>query len=391
MTHLFIGAGQAGGALAYSVFKYKNIRLIAQPLAINSTARDLANVRKIIRRDKWLGISDQWGIVSGKERKSVFEERVAIGFGKDPVKASEVIEKHYESLLRALEKPVKVLMAKRKGGDKAGHTPFSLIFTGFGGGTGCGIAPYIAKALKELSKGEMTVFVIGVLPAVGDKLEAWNARYGINKLRDFADSFILVDNQRIANRPDFVPLYGHYNDYIAAGITDLIMGTLLERIDPSKYPFNPPVIEIKDIKTATSFEGEPGFTAFARVSDISRSLFQYFIPAGAHKGIDTLTMCRKAVAKTTIADIDVMETEKNLAVLRVPPYYLQKEERLDIKSVKNFMLEHSKMDESHFGVSLTKRNLVSLTALFTYKYDELERLKEIEKLAGEYRGRSKSQ
>lgn len=392
MAHLFIGAGQAGGALVDAIFKFKNIRLIAQPLAINSTARDLANLSNI-KRENWLGISEKVGIISGKERKAVFEERVTIGFGKNPVRASEVIEKHYEPLLKVLEESVKVEMsgAKSQEKQKEEHIPFSLIFTGFGGGTGCGISPYIAKALKELSGGLMKVVIIGVLPAARDKLEAWNARYGINKLKEFADSFIIVDNQRIAYRPDFVTLYERYNDYIAAGITDLIMGTLLEKIDPSKYHFSIPVIEIKDIITATSFDGEPGFAALARTSDISRSLFKYFVPIGAHKEIDTLTLCRKAVEKLTAADIDPVEAQKNLALIRVHPYYLQEEKRLDLKSVVDFMRDHSKMDERHFGVSLTRRNLVSLTTLFTYKYDGLKRLKEIDKLAEQYKGRGESQ
>lgn len=392
MANLFIGAGQAGGALVDSIFKFKNIGLIAQPLAINSTARDLANLSNI-RREDWLGISEKVGIISGKERKAVFEERVTIGFGKNPVRASEVIEEHYESILSALEKLVKIEITKTKSQEekKEEYIPFSLIFTGLGGGTGCGISPYIAKALKELSKGGMKVIIIGVLPAAGDKLEAWNTWYGINKLKEFADSFILVDNQRIAYRPDFVSLYEPYNDYIAAGITDLIMGTLLEKIDPSKYTFGLPVIEIKDIITATSFDGEPGFAALARTSNISRSLFKYFIPIGAHKEIDTLTMCRIAVEKLTIADVDPAEAQKNLAVIRVHPYYLQEEKRLDLKNIVDFMRDHSKMDEYHLGVSLTRRNLVSLATLFTYKYDELERLKEIEKHAEEYKGRGESQ
>ncbi len=392
MANLFIGAGQAGGALVDSIFKFKNIGLIAQPLAINSTARDLANLSNI-KRENWLGISEKVGIISGKERKSVFEERVTIGFGKNPVWASEVIEEHYESLLKALEDFVKVEMpgAQSQEKQKEEHIPFSLIFTGFGGGTGCGISPYIAKALKELSEGLMRVLIIGVLPAAGDKLEAWNAKYGINKLKEFADSFILVDNQRIAYRPDFVTLYEHYNNYIAAGITDLIMGTLLEKIDPSKYSFSPPVIEIKDIIAATSFDGKPGFAALARASNITRNLFKYFVPIGAHKEIDTLTLCRKAVEKLTVADVDPVEAQKNLALIRVHPYYLQEEKRLDLKSVMDFMFDRSKMDEHYFGVSLTRRNLFSLTTLFTYKYDELERLKEIDKLAGEYKGRGKSQ
>lgn len=397
MAYQFIGIGQAGCSLLDSVFTFKNIQLLGSPTAINSTAKDLANLKNV-KKDKWLGISADEGIVKGNERGKVFEEIVTGGFGKDPVRCSEVFEEHYDSLVSALEAKMKgdvgeerskKLNLKKGLSEEVEETPvsFSMLFLSFGGGTGCGAAPYVAKALKELSNENIRIIVIGVLPTADQMLEAWNTRYGINELKKYVDTFILVDNQRIAYRADYETLYPLYNDYIAASIADLTAGVLLEKINPSEYEINPPIVDMNDVITATSLSGEPCFATLGRTSMMSRSLPSYFIPVGGYREIDTLTLCRLTVEKLTVANVELTRTLKNLALLKVPVYYLKKEGRLDVKQVEDFMLERSVLGESHLGISLTKRNLVSLITLFTHKYDELSRLRQIEQFAEEYERR----
>lgn len=455
MAYLFVGAGQAGSAILDSVFKFRNMSLIANPLAINSTAKDLSNLRQI-KKVNWLGISEKEGIIEGTVRG--FEEKVTGGFGKNPVRAAEVIEAHYSSLLDALKKRIaietmvetkeKKKSKKEKGGKKIPKsesavtvteikcpschaivastekicphcgaelqavkhesviseelvTPFAFIFLGLGGGTGCGISSFIARALKELTEQKIRIIAVAILPGakealdVGGEIEygdrqSWNATFGINKLYDYVDSFILVDNQKIAYRPDFESLYPKYNEYIATSIADLTAGVLLENVDPSKYDFNPPVIDMNDIITATSFDiggrnPEPGFAVLGRSSVMSRGLFQYFIPVGGHKKIDTLTLSRITAEKLTVSNINLESAHKNLALIRVPPYYLKSEKnRIDTKYIEEFMLSNSKLHECHLGISLTKRNLISLTTLFTYKKEDLDRIREIADLAEKY-------
>ena len=468
MAYLFVGAGQAGAALLDSVFKFGNMNLIANPLAINSTAKDLSNLRQI-KKVNWLGISEKEGIIEGTV--SGFEEKVTGGFGKNPVRAAEVMEAHYSSLLEALKKRITI---EKKGETKVGKkgkkgkktvkrrepavtevteiecpschaivastdktcphcsaelqvegaeeereaevvsmiseelvTPFAFIFLGLGGGTGCGISPFIAKALKELTEQKMKIIAVAILPAAREALDvegeieygdrqSWNANFGIDRLKDYVDSFIFVDNQKLAYRTDFESLYPKYNDYIATSIADLTAGVLLEHMDPSKYDFNPPVIDINDIITATSFDiggknPEPGFAVLGRTSVMSRGLLQYFIPVGGHKKIDTLTISRITAEKLTVANINVGAAHKNLALIRVPPYYLKSEKnRIDTRYVEEFMLSNSRLHECHLGISLTKRNLVSLTTLFTYKQEDLDRVKEITDLAKKYEEESGS-
>ena len=403
MAYQFVGIGQAGCSILDSVFTFKNIRLIGTPTAINSTAKDLATLKEV-KKNSWLGISTEQGIIKGEEKGKVFEEQVTGGFGKDPVRCSEVLEEHYDALLNALherqrsggeaESGKRRLGKKGEAEDRGGpstveetHVPFAMLFLSFGGGTGCGAAPYVARALKELSHGSVRIIVVGVLPAADQMLEAWNTRYGIQKLTEYADSFILVDNQRIAYRADYEALYPQYNDYVATSIADLTAGVLLEKIDPSQYEINPPVIDMNDVITATSLDGEPCFATLGRTGVLSRSLPSYFLPVGGYKEIDTLSLCRLAVEKLTVTNVDLTRTLKNLALLKVPIYYLRKEGRLEVKQVEDFMLERSGLGESHLGISLTKRNVVSLITLFTHRYDELTRLREINQHAEEYERR----
>ncbi len=407
MAYLFLGAGQAGSAILDSVFKFGNMSLIANPLAINSTAKDLSNLRQI-KRENWLGISEKMGIIEGTV--SGFEEKVTGGFGKNPVRAAEVLETHYSSLLGTLKKRItvetKVETKERIMIDEELVAPFAFIFLGLGGGTGCGISPLIAKALKELSEQKMRIIAVAILPAAREALDvegvieygdrqSWNANYGIDGLKEYVDSSILVDNQKLAYRTEFESLYPQYNDYIATSIADLTAGILLENMDPSKYNLNPPVIDINDIITATSFDTggknpEQGFAVLGRASMMSRGLLQYFIPLGGHKKIDTLALSRVTAEKRTVANVNLANAYKNLALIRVPPYYLESEEnRIDTKYIEDFMLSNSKLHECHLGISLTKRNLVSLTTLFTYRHDDLDRIREIADLAKKYEEESR--
>lgn len=398
MAYLFIGAGQAGGALVDSVFKYKNMHLLAKPLAINSTAKDLINLKNIDKKD-WIGISENSGLIKGTTIG--FEERVAGGFGKNPIKAGEAIQSYYKELKE-------ILQNRMQDGIKQ-KTPFVFIFLGLGGGTGSGISPFIAKAIKYISN-KVKIIAVVVLPAhrkkniasknkkdldkdeSGDR-QSWNAFYTLNRLKKYVDSFILVDNHRLAYLANLESYFPRYNDYIAASIVDLVAGVLLEKIDPSKYNIGMPVIDINDIITATSFDikgekVEPGYAVLGRASELTKSLAGYFFPFFGYKKIDTLMLLQVAIEKLSVADFSIGACEKNLALLRVPAFYLKHSKKgADLKSIEQAMLQYSKMNESHIGVSLTKRNIASLTILYTFKFEDLKRLRMIEELAHDFEER----
>lgn len=399
MAYLTIGVGQAGCALLDSLFKYKHMKLIADPIAINSTAKDLHNLQNIKRED-WYGISESKGLILGNT--AGFEEDVVGGFGKNPVSANNVIESHYQSVLDLLE--TKFAEGSEKEATKQ-DIHFAFLFFGLGGGTGCGTAPYIAKALDDFTDNKVNIISVGVLPPTrrnvvqsetdGSDRQAWNAIYGLSRIRNTTDAFILVDNQRIAFESNMESLYNSYNDYVATGISDLISGLLLEQIDPANYPdINPPVIDMQDIMTALSFDHkgkgrETGFAAIGRAAMTTRDMLHYIVPVGGHKSIDTLALAKLAAKKQSLSNIDANDCEKNLALIRAPPVYLEKSDiRINTRGIEEYMVKNSRLNECHLGVALTKRNLVSLTTLYTYQYENIPRIKELQGLAEKYEEKS---
>ncbi len=409
-----IGSGQAGGAIVDSLFKYKYMNLIADPILINSTAKDLHNIKNIPDRNNWYGISETHGLVSGKTQG--FEEKVVGGFGKNPVRANDVLEQHYQSILDMFDERFKRETPRKTGNaeteeiDEKADIPFAFLFFGLGGGTGCGISPNIAKALKEYTNNKVNIIAVGVLPATRRNIvqsnqtddessdrQAWNANYGIMRLKDVVSGFIIVDNQRISFESNMESMYLSYNDYVATCIADLVSGLILERIDPKQYPeLNPPVIDMNDVVTALSFDHkgrgrEPGFASIGRASSITCDLLNYLIPLNKNKKIDTLMLARLATKKQSLGNINLNECEKNLALIRAPPHYLKKSEiRINTRGIEEFMVKNSKLSECHLGVSLTKRKLVSLTTLFTFEKDKIQRLNEITRLAQGYEEKSKN-
>ena len=265
--------------------------------------------------------------------------------------------------------------------------------------------------MKEYTNNKVNIIAVGVLPGTRRNIvkssnqdeeetsdrQAWNANYGIMRLKDFVDGFIIVDNQRISFDSNLESMYLGYNDYIATCIADLISGMFLEKIDPTQYPdLNPPVIDMHDILTAMSFDHkgrgrEPGFSSIGRASSTTGDLLNYLVPIKGSKKIDTLVLARLAAKKQSLSNINMDDCEKNLALIRAPPAYLKKSDiSINTRGVEEYMVKNSNLNECHLGVSLTKRKLVSLTTLFTFEMDKIPRLNEIVNLAKNYEEQSKT-
>jgi cell division GTPase FtsZ len=359
MVYAFIGVGQAGCALLDALMKYKPLRKICKPLAINSTAKDLMNLKNV-KKDNWIGVSASRGFVKATEKDIVFEEVVTGGFGKNPYEASKVAEDNYDSLVSIFQEYFSEDMP-----------PFAFVFNSLGGGTGCGIAPYVARALKDVNE-DIKVISVCILPAIVETVECRNATYGLERIKNYVNAVFLVDNQRIAYRADYDVLFPNYNLYVASAIADIVSGTLLENIDPSKYEINPPVIDLNDLITAVSFDSEPGFAGIGRKSMLTRSIIQYYIPVGGHKYVDVHLLCKMASRRLTLDGLTLRDAKKGLVVVRVPVYYLKKEGRIDINSVRDFFEEEGVKD-TFVGVTLTKRNLASVTLVLTFRYSDLRK------------------
>ncbi len=399
MARTFVGIGQCGGAIIDAIFAEKNMFQIADPIVINSDVNDLKKLKNIGNK-YWIGISRSDGLIEGVTGKGItrgFGEKVTGGFGNNPENAEKIIAPNYDKLKKVLRERIEKGQASGKGGEKSA-TPFALIAVGTGGGTGGGTAPYVARALKDLY--DIPIIVIAVLPASGEGKEgghlAWNAWRCIKKLSEQVDGFILVDNEKLSHKKSIEYHFPKYNRYIARCITDLVAGLIIEKIDLSKLKFGREFkdIDFNDIVNTSSFqsngENKPGFAAIGRASRQVRNL-AFYMPiiskfSMGYSSMEFREMLREAMSSLTleIEDFELGNAMKNLVNLRVPDYYLEKEDRLDTSSVKSYMQQYSRTDWRILGISRTKRDLASITVLLTFLPNELHRLLEIEDIARKY-------
>lgn len=384
-----MGAGQAGSALVDEIFDHDRISTLVSPLVFNSTVRDLQNLSNI-DPDDWYGISQGEGLVEGTRQG--FEQKVTGGFGRNPVEADEVMEAHQHQIEEQL--------TDRFGTDP--DIPFAFIFVGLGGGTGCGVAPYLARAVRAVTNDVVEIITVGVLPnttgpagsgeeEVSASRQSWNTMYGLDRLEDVVDGFILADNQQLAYENAAEGRFSEFNEYIASAIVDLVSGPVLERIDPSEHEnFDPPTVDIQDIITSLSFDvrgtnREPGYASLGRSVTMTKSLAGYLLPFVGHKQVDSATLSRMAARKQTLVNADPESVKKALGFVRAPiGYYTNEKYRIEVSLFRQFLEGRCTLGEVNIGVALTERNLVSFTTLFTYERDDVERLDQIQEHADKY-------
>jgi len=165
-----IGIGQAGGRIA-DLLAYHSAYGIAHnsfpvALAINTAQADLSSLAAIPKEDRLLiGVSDVRGHGVGLHRE------VAATIANDalPTIMRAIVRKHIEYV-----------------------DAFCLI-AGFGGGTGSGCIPVIARRLKELY--DQPVYVIGTLPTADEgNFMNENAAACISEVYPIVDGVLLFDN-----------------------------------------------------------------------------------------------------------------------------------------------------------------------------------------------------
>ncbi len=114
-------------------------------------------------------------------------------------------------------------------------TKMVFITVGMGGGTGTGAAPIIAKIAKEM--GLLTVAVVTTPFAFEGKKRNEQAQEGITKLRDFVDSIIVINNNKLREvygNLGFKSGFSKADEVLstaAMGITNVITNHLTLNID----------------------------------------------------------------------------------------------------------------------------------------------------------------
>ncbi|WP_135852189.1 FtsZ/tubulin family protein [Halorussus salinus] len=391
MVYIFAGTGQAGSAIVDDVFGHRRVSTPAAPLVFNSTIRDLRNLSNVSEAHQY-GIAERHGLV---ERGTPgFEEQVTGGFGRNPVQADQVMESHREELLDKLSAHFD------EPDGTPGDIPFAFVCLGLGGGTGCGIAPHVAEAIKEYTDGVAQVIGVAVLPntkgpvaeddeQISAGRQAWNTVYGLDRLEETVDGVILVDNQRLAYEDAAEGRFSEYNEYVASGLVDLISGSTLERIDPGEYDdVDPPVVDLQDVVTSLSFDtrgtnARPGYATLGRSVTMTRSLLGYLLPFVGGQSVDSSALPRLAASKRTLSEASPDDAEKAIGLVRAPVEYVSGGSKgIETSTMRRFL--ESKSPEVNMGVALTRRNLASFTSLYTYRRENVDRITEIEERADEY-------
>jgi cell division protein FtsZ len=101
-----------------------------------------------------------------------------------------------------------------------------FLTTGLGGGTGTGAAPVVAKAARE--QGALTIAIVTLPFTAEGSIRRENAEAGLERLRDIADTVIVVPNDRLLEVVPRLPLYAAFKvaDEVlmraVKGITELI-------------------------------------------------------------------------------------------------------------------------------------------------------------------------
>lgn len=106
------------------------------------------------------------------------------------------------------------------------NTKMVFITAAMGGGTGTGAAPVIAKLAKEM--GILTVGIVTIPARFEGPKRLEQARVGVGKMKDYVDSLIIIDNEKIQRIYGPQPLscaFGKANDVLniaAKGIAEII-------------------------------------------------------------------------------------------------------------------------------------------------------------------------
>jgi cell division protein FtsZ len=110
-----------------------------------------------------------------------------------------------------------------------------FLTVGLGGGTGTGCAPIVAKAARE--EGALTIAVVTLPFTAEGAIRMENAEAGLERLRDVADTVIVVPNDRLLEVVPKLPLYAAFKvaDEVlmraVKGITELITMPGLVNLD----------------------------------------------------------------------------------------------------------------------------------------------------------------
>jgi len=121
-----------------------------------------------------------------------------------------------------------------------------FIVAGFGGGTGTGAAPVIAKLTRDA--GALTIGCVTV-PFTIEMARREKAREGVDKLRENCDTVVLIDNDRLRHVAGDLPLKP------ALGVANELVGSFVKNITETISLPSLMNIDYADLRTITERGG----------------------------------------------------------------------------------------------------------------------------------------
>ena len=137
-----------------------------------------------------------------------------------------------------------------------GDADLTFITAGLGGGTGTGVAPYLAELAQAAGS---VVITLATTPFKAERGRMRNAQAGIQRLRAASDSLILLDNNRLLDLVPTLPVeqafavMDHLVSEVIKGVTESITVPSLINLD-----FNDVRTILQDGGASTIFYGESG-------------------------------------------------------------------------------------------------------------------------------------
>jgi len=304
MKVFIIGLGQAGGKITDLFLEDdKNSRMpnIYKAIAVNTANPDLVGLRHVPKHSRVL-IGET--VVKGH------------GVGANNVLGSQIAKAEIDRIMNAI--------------DRAGTTDTDvfLIVTGFGGGTGSGTAPIVARRLKETYN--EPVYVLGILPADQEgSVYILNAARSMKTLSKYVDSMIMVDNGAFLRPGESMKdAYARINREIVkrfgvlsrAGevLTANMVGEMV--VDASEIAQTLDGTEIATLGYAS--ERIPGSGILTRTS---ASIFGKNDETDEKKTNRMLSVIKAASKSRLLLPCDFTSIRRALVVVAGPPEYLTKE------------------------------------------------------------------
>ncbi|TQC54182.1 hypothetical protein E1I18_00185 [Mycoplasmopsis mucosicanis] len=259
--------------------------------------------------------TDNQDLLKSKVENKIFLGKNTRGFGAggNPEVGAQRAQESIEEIKQALA-----------------NTDLLIIVSGMGGGTGTGASPVIAEVARELNILTLAIMISPFSEFEGAKINNI-AQYGIEKMQKLVNSYVIVNNEKIAEQYEDLPFQQILK---IADMSVKNMINIIEEMISSKMHIN---IDYNDILALLSNGG------------------QLIISKGKAQG----DSCVSNAIEVAINSSNYLEKPNKLSSLLLHFYIDQKINYNSLKLLRNTFIEKYQLDQkihSKIGISFTESN-----------------------------------